>query len=100
MSSDAQSVQKQVRVYLMVFAALAVLTIVTVLASYLDVAIGPAVAIALAIAAVKGSLVALFFMHLSHEKRAIYWVLLLTAVFFLALMVLPIGTASNTTAIN
>lgn len=94
---DSQAIRKQVKGYLMVFGALAVLTIVTVLVSYLDVSIGPAVAIALAIATVKGSLVALFFMHLSHEKKAIYWVLLLTAVFFLFLIFIPMGTFADHT---
>lgn len=94
---DTQAIQKQVRGYMLVFGTLAFLTVVTVLASYLDVAIATAVAIALAIAAVKGSLVALFFMHLSHEKRAIYWVLLLTATFFLLLMFLPLGTFADHT---
>jgi len=97
---EKQAVQKQVKVYLIVFGALAVLTLVTVLASYLDVTIGPAIAIALAIASVKGSLVALVFMHLSHEQKAIYWLLLLTAIFFLVLMILPSGTVANGTAIG
>ena len=38
MSSDhsKESIQEHIRVYLMVFGALAVLTVITVLASYLD----------------------------------------------------------------
>ncbi len=99
-SHDAAAVQKQVKVYLLVFGALAILTVVTVLASYLDISIGPAIAIALAIAAVKGSLVALVFMHLSHAQKAIYWLLLLTAIFFIMLMILPSGFVANSTAIG
>ncbi len=94
---DSQAIRKQVKGYMMVFGSLAVLTIVTVLVSYLDVSIGAAVTIALLIATVKGSLVALFFMHLSHEKKAIYWVLLLTAAFFLVLMFVPLGTFADHT---
>lgn len=94
---DTQAIQKQVKGYMLVFGTLAVLTIVTVLVSYLDVSIGAAVTIALLIATVKGSLVALFFMHLSHEKKAIYWVLMLTAVFFLFLIFIPMGTFADHT---
>jgi len=43
----------------------------------------------------KGSLVALFFMHLNHERKMIYWVLMLTAVFFVVLMLVPIATNLN-----
>ena len=96
-AADPQAIRKQVRGYLMVFGALAVLTVVTVLVSYLDVSVGAAVTIALLIATVKGSLVALFFMHLSHEKKAIYWVLMLTALFFLFLIFIPIGTFADHT---
>ena len=84
-------IRAHVKVYLMVFGALAVLTVVTVAASYLDIPVGPAIALALAIATVKASLVALFFMHLKGEKRSIVWTLLLTAIFFIALMTIPLS---------
>ncbi len=48
-----------------------------------------AVIVALIIASFKGSLVAAIFMHLSHERKAIYWVLILTVVFFIVLMAIP-----------
>ena len=47
---------------------------------------------ALFIATIKGSLVALFFMHLNHERKLIYWVLMLTVVFFFVLMLVPLST--------
>ncbi len=93
----AEDIKKSVRTYMVVFAALAALTVLTVAVSYLDVSTGTAVAIALVIASAKGSLVAMFFMHLIDERRAIYWILILTAIFFIVLMVLPIGTTSDTT---
>ena len=93
----AEDIKKSVRTYMVVFAALAALTVLTVAVSYLDVTTGTAVAIALVIASAKGSLVAMFFMHLIDERRAIYWILILTAIFFIVLMVLPIGTTSDTT---
>ncbi len=92
MSADSvQDIKRHVRTYIYVFVALAVLTVVTVLASYLDAGVALAVFIALLIATVKGSLVAGFFMHLVSEKKPIYWLLMLTAVFFLFLMFLPLS---------
>ena len=90
-----EEVKKSVRTYLVVFAALAALTILTVSVSYLDLEPAAAIAVALVIAAVKASLVAMFFMHLIDERRAIYWILILTVVFFVALMFLPVGTDSD-----
>jgi cytochrome c oxidase subunit IV len=49
-----------------------------------------AITVALVIAAMKGSMVAGVFMHLSHEKRAIYGALLLTIVFFIVLLFIPV----------
>jgi cytochrome c oxidase subunit IV len=89
-SHSMEDVRKHVRTYLGVFATLAVLTILTVAVSYFHLPIAAAVVVALAIAAFKGSLVASFFMHLINEKRPIYWILLLTLVFFVALMFLPL----------
>jgi cytochrome c oxidase subunit 4 len=86
---DAHDVRAHVKVYMMVFGALAFLTVVTVAVSYLDLAVRPAIALALVIATVKASLVALFFMHLKGEKRSIMWTLILTAIFFVVLMTIP-----------
>lgn len=74
-----------IKVYLAVFFALAVLTIVTVAVSYLHLPLGTAVVVALIIASFKASLVALYFMHLKTERYHIYILLGLT---FLALVVL------------
>lgn len=95
----AEEIKKSVRTYMVVFAALAGLTLLTVAASYLDLPTGPTIALALVIATVKGSLVAMFFMHLIDERKAIYWILALTVVFFVVLMFLPIGTVSDTTGL-
>jgi cytochrome c oxidase subunit 4 len=78
-----------VKIYMLVFGALAVLTVVTVAVSYLHMPVGPAIAVALLIASIKASLVALFFMHLKGEVRTVVWTLMLTAIFFLALMTIP-----------
>jgi len=97
MSHTVEEVKKSVRTYLVVFAALAGLTVLTVAVSYLDLSTGLAVGVALLIATVKGSLVAMFFMHLIDERKAIYWILILTVVFFVVLMFLPSGTVADTT---
>ncbi|MDE2999705.1 MAG: cytochrome C oxidase subunit IV family protein [Gemmatimonadota bacterium] len=90
MAESAEEIRKHVRVYILVFAALAVLTVVTVAVSYLHLeSVAATVLIALFIASIKGGLVAGYFMHLVSEKQIIYWVLALTVVFFAALMLLP-----------
>ena len=94
-SDHAVDIDKHVRVYITVFVALMVLTLVTVGVSYLDLAVPLAVTVALFVATIKGALVAGYFMHLVSEKKLIYAVLALTIVFFLALMALPVVTHSN-----
>jgi cytochrome c oxidase subunit IV len=39
---------------------------------------------------VKGSLVASVFMHLAHERKLIYWSLIITVAFFIFLIFLPL----------
>jgi len=87
--NDTADIQSHIKVYITVFAALAALTIVTVAASYLDLSTGEAVFLALAIASIKGSLVASYFMHLISERALITWILMLTAGFFFVLMFIP-----------
>jgi cytochrome c oxidase subunit IV len=96
MTSDhAADIDRHVRVYITVFVALMVLTIITVAISYLHLPVAAAVSVALLVATVKGSLVACYFMHLISEKKLIYAVLLLTIVFFIALLALPVVTHDN-----
>jgi cytochrome c oxidase subunit 4 len=87
--TSVEEIKKQVRTYILVFVALMALTVVTVAVSYLHLSVGWAIAVALFIATIKGSLVAGFFMHLISEKKLIYATLILTFVFFIALMILP-----------
>ena len=94
-SDHAVDIDKHVKVYITVFVALMVLTIVTVAISYLDLSVPIAVTVALFVAIVKGSLVAGYFMHLVSEKKVIYAVLVLTVAFFIALLALPVLTTSN-----
>lgn len=87
-----EEIRKHVRTYLTIFAALGVLTAVTVGVAYLDVPIAVAIVIAMIVALTKGTLVAGFFMHLFGEKKIIFWVLFLTVIFFVFVMILPIVT--------
>jgi len=75
-----------------VFVALLLLTAVTVLVSYVDLGLWNAV-VALLIASVKASLVALFFMHLKSESRLV-WGFALVPIAFLALIIF--GTLVDT----
>lgn len=86
---DAAEIDRHVRVYLLVFAALMVLTIVTVAISYLELSTGPAVALALFVATIKGALVAGFFMHLISEKKLVVVILALTVFFFFCMLIGP-----------
>src|SRR6266852_7346193 len=97
MTSDhtAADIDKHVRVYITVFVTLMALTIVTVTVSRFHLPVPMAVTVALLIATVKGSLVACYFMHLISEKKVIYAVLGLTAVFFVVLLALPVVTVND-----
>jgi cytochrome c oxidase subunit IV len=88
-ANDAEAIRKQVRSYIGVFVALLILTVLTVAVAEFHIPIVWAVIVALIIASFKGSLVAAVFMHLNHERKAIYWVLLLTVLFFIMLMAIP-----------
>ena len=96
MSSDhAADIDRQVRIYITVFVALMVLTIVTVAIARFHLPVAMAVTVAMIVATIKGSLVACYFMHLISEKKLIYAVLALTAVFFIALLALPVFTVHD-----
>ena len=90
---DHAEVDRHVRAALVVFGSLLVLTAFTVTAWTLHLPRRSAIALALLIACVKGSLVAAWFMHLISEKRFIYWVLALTAALFFPLLLFPMLTA-------
>jgi cytochrome c oxidase subunit 4 len=100
MAHDHADIDKHVRIYIAVFVALMVLTIVTVGVSYLHLSVPIAVAVALLVATIKGALVACYFMHLISEKKLIYAVMALTVVFFVALLALPVLTTTNSYGIH
>ena len=91
-SDSAADVKKSVRSYITVFVMLMIFTVITVAASRFHLAVPVGITVALIIAAMKGSMVGGVFMHLTHEKPWVYGVLLLTVVFFIVLMFVPIFT--------
>jgi cytochrome c oxidase subunit 4 len=98
---SAEEIHKSIRKYMLVFGALIVGTVVTVLASYIhfdNFAI--TVALALIIATVKAFLVAGYFMHLVSEKKLIYAILATTAFFFVGLMYLTIWSMEKDSLIH
>jgi cytochrome c oxidase subunit IV len=96
MHSDAAAVKSSIRKYVMIGALLLVFTAVTVAANLVHLAVPIAITVALIIATMKGSMVAAVFMHLSHERKWIYGSLMLTVIFFIVLMFLPILTTMDT----
>ena len=74
------------RVYLGVFAGLLVLTAVTVAVSFIHFGAFNLV-VAMFVAAVKASLVAMFFMHLKYDNK-LYLVVFLIAIAFLAVFII------------
>jgi cytochrome c oxidase subunit 4 len=90
---DAPSVS--VRGYLSVFAALLILTVVTVAVASLQLTEGMTVLVAITIATFKAALVAIFFMHLKGEKPMVFWSLGLTGVLLAALFAFVLWTEGN-----
>jgi cytochrome c oxidase subunit IV len=96
-----QEIHKAVRRYLLVFGALIVGTIFTVVASRFPIeSVAITVIIALAIACVKGFLVAGYFMHLISEKKMIYGILIATVFFFAGLMYLTVWSMNKESLIH
>ena len=87
--NDTHDVKKDIKKYWIVFLALLVGTVLTVMMwkVHFD-SQAVTIAIALFIATVKAALVAGFFMHLISERKAIYAVMLATVFFFAAMMYL------------
>jgi cytochrome c oxidase subunit 4 len=95
LAHSAEEVRSSVKKYFTVGATLFVCTVITVAANQVHLVIPLAITVALIIAIVKGSMVAAVFMHLNNEKRWIYGALLLTAIFFAVLMLVPSATTMD-----
>ena len=90
--SSEERIKRQVTIYVRVFVALAVLTVVTVAISYLHLPVLPAIVAALLIASFKASLVAGYFMHLISERQVIYALLAMTGIFLVCMAILFLGS--------
>lgn len=91
MSEHSHDVAAEVRKYMIVFGALLVGTVITVLAAKIDFGSHSVnVGVALLIATVKGFLVAAYFMHLISERKMIYSILVATVFFVIGLFYLTI----------
>lgn len=88
--TSAEDVKKHLKTYWFVFVGLLFLTVVTVAISYYHLPIHLAVLVAMFVASIKASLVALFFMHLNSEKTIIYATIGMTFIAFLFCMLIPI----------
>ena len=88
MSND---MNHHIKIYRNVFIGLLIFTGLTVGASYLDFGgiVWLAISVGLAIAFIKGYLVAANFMHLNNERPLIYMILVMTVAFFLVLFFMP-----------
>ena len=85
--NDPEAIRKELMVYWMVFGGLAILTGITVGLCYgFDLPVHTAIFVALIVAAIKGFLVAAFFMHLLNERKLIYSILGITIFFFAVLL--------------
>ncbi|HKY62010.1 MAG TPA: cytochrome C oxidase subunit IV family protein [bacterium] len=93
--AHTEEMLKHIKIYIFVFLALAVLTLVTVWASHLQVSGTMHIIIAMAIATLKAGLVAAFFMHLISENKVLYSILAFTVVFFLVLIFITFFTDIN-----
>src|SRR5689334_13016923 len=95
MTALAPADRDEITAYLVVFATLLALTIATVILWRLQLPEAVAIGVAMAIAALKATLVAAFFMHLKSERRMVHAPLVLTAVLFLALILLVLWTEAD-----
>ena len=90
MAGDHADISKHVRLYIMVFVALAILTVATVGVYYINLGRAGGIIVAMAIASCKATMVGLFFMHLKFEIRPIFIVvgvpLVLTVLLIVALL--------------
>lgn len=103
MANTPEEIKKSIRTYLAVFGVLLFGTVLTVAVANwypLEKLIGGHgfdvwdMIVGLAIATTKATLVALIFMHLNHEKKAVYWIFG-SGIVFAAWMAALIALAKN-----
>ena len=94
-------IKSHIKVYWNVFFSLIAFTILTVAVSYYDFgSVFWTFFIGLGIACIKGYLVAGFFMHLNDERKSIYYLLSLSAIFLFVLLFIPMAWRGNAESHN
>lgn len=95
-SHSPEAIKKHNRLYIAIFIALLLGTILTVGLYYVHFqSFAVTVTVALFVATIKATLVACYFMHLISERKAIYSTLIVTVFFFAAMMFLFIYTRTD-----
>ncbi len=87
---SSQNIKQEARKHLLIYGLLLFLTAVNFIVSKLSLLGEQTVFIVLSVAFVQGVLIAGYFMHLISEKKLIHFVLILTLIFFLGLLLLPV----------
>ena len=90
-----QDISKQLRLYKLIYAALVVLSVTNVVASYMPKPVSIGIFIVLILAGCQASLAASFFMHLLHEKPIVLVVLVFTVFFLVSMMGLIVFNHHN-----
>jgi len=86
------NIESHIKVYWNVFFALLAFTVLTVAVSYIEFgSVFWTLFVGLLIACIKGYLVAAYFMHLNDETKTIYAILVLSAIFLVVLMTIPMA---------
>ena len=95
-SHSPEEVSKHVKIYVGVFVALLIGTVITVGLNYLHFdSKALTIGIALLVATVKATLVACYFMHLISERKMIYIILGFTTFFFIGMMALTLSSYAD-----
>ena len=98
---SVEHIKKHNRIYIGVFVALLVGTIITVALNSVHFdRMKVTIAVALFVAIIKAFLVAGYFMHLSSEKKIIYGILTATVFFFAGLMYLTLWSMEPSSLIH
>jgi len=92
---QAIDVQKHVKTYVTILVSLIVMTLVTVIITQRVEAIPVRLTLAVTFALLQGFLSVSYLMHLNAERKFVIWVLVLTVVFFFALILIPLLTVSD-----
>ena len=83
-------IKQEVKKHLVIYGFLLFLTAINFIVSKLSLLGEYTVVIVLTVALAQGVLIVCYFMHLISEKKLIHFVLILTVIFFLGLLLLPV----------